>query len=198
MSMRRSAAAVTMLAVLSCIAPRPARATQKFGPIQLSGNLQTMDIVRTPDVDTYQFIMNRNVAHIRLDYAWLQSGKFYNKYDIPFIDSSNLSVIWRGVYDSIYDTTPGFIQKEDIHGRAYSGNLTLDEYRRRRGFPSSVLKIDGIWRRSCRRPPTGGTRSGGTSGCSSSSTTSATCGSCRRTSSSGTGIPATGSPPRYP
>src|SRR5947209_13110461 len=118
MSMRRSAVAVT-LAVLSCLVPPPARATQKFGPIQLSGNLQTMDIVRTPDQDTYQFIMIRNVAHIHLDYDWLQSGKFYNKYDVPFIDTSHLSVIWRGVYDSIYDTTPGFIQKEDIHGRAY-------------------------------------------------------------------------------
>src|SRR5205807_2698319 len=120
MSMRRSAVAVT-LAVLSCLVPPPARATQKFGPIQLSGNLQTMDIVRTPDQNTYEFIMNRNVAHIRLDYDWLQAGKFYNKYDIPFIDTSHLSVIWRGVYDSIYDTTPGFIQKEDIHGRAYPG-----------------------------------------------------------------------------
>ncbi len=67
MSMRRPAVAVTMLAVLSCVAPRSARATQKFGPIQVSGNLQSMNIVRTPDVDTYQFIMNRNVAHIRLD-----------------------------------------------------------------------------------------------------------------------------------
>ena len=68
--------------------------------------------------------MNRNVAHLRLDYDWLQGGKFYNKYDIPFVEKSSLAVLWRGVYDSIYDTTPGFIDKEDIHGRAYSGNLT--------------------------------------------------------------------------
>src|SRR5438874_8175370 len=143
MSMRRSAVAVT-LAVLSCLVPPPARATQKFGPIQLSGNLQTMDIVRTPDQDTYQFIMNRNVAHIHLDYDWLQSGKFYNKYDIPFIDTSHLSVIWRGAYDSIYDTTPGFIQKEDIHGRAYGNKMTLDEYRKLLGLPRSVLEVSGL------------------------------------------------------
>src|SRR5437867_2291221 len=143
MSMRRSAVAVT-LAVLSCLVPPPARATQKFGPIQLSGNLQTMDIVRTPDQDTYQFIMNRNVAHIHLDYDWLQSGKFYNKYDVPFIDTSHLSLIWRGVYDSTYDTTPGFIQKEDVHGRAYSGNLTLDEFRKLKGFSRNVLEISGL------------------------------------------------------
>src|SRR5437867_8537989 len=146
MSMRRPALAVTTLAVLSCLVPPPARATQKFGPIQLSGNLQTMNIVRTPDQNTYEYIMNRNVAHVRLDYDWLQSGTFYNKYNIPFIESSHLSVIWRGVYDSIYDTTPGFIQKEDIHGHAYSGRLTLDEYRKLLGFPRSVLEVSGLSR----------------------------------------------------
>src|SRR5437870_1712729 len=146
MSQQRARLAV-LGAILLALAPRAARATQKFGPIQLSGNLQTANIVRTPDQNTYQYIMNRNTAHVRLDYDCLQSGKFYNKYDIPFLESSHLSIVWRGVYDSIYDTTPGFIQKEDIHGRAYGGgNLTLDEYRRRRGFPSSVLRIDGLSR----------------------------------------------------
>src|SRR5437867_10549759 len=144
MSMRRPALAVTTLAVLSCLIPPPARATQQFGPILLSGNLQTMNIVRTPDQNTYEYIMNRNVAHVRLDYDCLQSGKFYNKYDIPFIDSSHLSVIWRGVYDSIYDTTPGFIQKEDIHGHAYSGRLTLDQFRKLKGFSRDVLEISGL------------------------------------------------------
>src|SRR5690349_19787619 len=142
MPMRCLGTVATLVVVL--LAARPARATQKFGPIQLSGNLQSLNIVRTPDQNTFQYIMNRNVAHIRLDYDWLQSGKFYNKYDIPFIESSHLSVLWRGVYDSIYDTTPGFIQKEDIHGRAYSGNLTLDQFRKLRGFSRDVLEISGL------------------------------------------------------
>ena len=46
-----------------------------------------------------------------------RAGKFYGKYDIPFIDRSKLFILWRGVYDSIYDTTPGFIEK-DGHPRA--------------------------------------------------------------------------------
>src|SRR5690349_13121493 len=142
MSMRRLAAAVTTLAVLGFLPS--AYATQKFGPIQLSGNLQSLNIARTPDAGDFQYIMNRNVAHLRLDYDWLQGGKFYNKYDIPFIEKSSLAVLWRGVYDSIYDTTPGFIDKEDIHGRAYSGNLTLDEFRKQRGFPRSTLEISGL------------------------------------------------------
>src|SRR6266550_8491693 len=145
MSEQRARLAV-LGAILLGLAPRAARATQKFGPIQLSGNLQTANIVRTPDQNTYEYIMNRNTAHVRLDYDWLQSGKFYNKYDIPFLESSHLSVVWRGVYDSIYDTTPGFIQKEDIHGRAYGNRMTLDEYRKLLGLPRSVLEVSGLSR----------------------------------------------------
>ena len=148
MSQQRARLAV-LGAILLALAPRAARATQKFGPIQLSGNLQTANIVRTPDQNTYEYIMNRNTAHVRLDYDWLQSGKFYNKYDIPFLESSHLSIVWRGVYDSIYDTTPGFIQKEDNHGRAYGG-LDLFDFAKLKGGPKfarSVLTLSGLSRR---------------------------------------------------
>src|SRR5947199_184774 len=148
MSQQRARLAV-LGAILLALAPRAARATQKFGPIQLSGNLQTANIVRTPDQNTYEYIMNRNTAHVRFDYDWLQSGKFYNKYDIPFLESSHLSVIWRGVYDSIYDTTPGFIQKEDNHGRAYGGLDVFDfaKLKGGAGFARSALTVSGLSRR---------------------------------------------------
>ena len=55
--------------------PHPPSATQKFGPLQLSGNLQSQNLIRTPDVSTYEFIQNRNTAHLRLEYDWLQSGQ---------------------------------------------------------------------------------------------------------------------------
>src|SRR6059058_5166577 len=109
---------------LAAFIPRPAAATQKFGPIQLSVNLQTQNLVRHPDDAHYEFIQNRNTARIQFDYDWLQSGLFYGKYNIPFIESSHLFVVYRGVYDSIYDTTPGFFEKSDIHGRAYPGLKT--------------------------------------------------------------------------
>src|SRR6266550_600741 len=149
MSQQRARLAVLGAILLGLQAPRAARATQKFGPIQLSGNLQTANIVRTPDQNTYEYIMNRNTAHVRLDYDWLQSGKFYNKYDIPFLESSHLSVVWRGVYDSIYDTTPGFIQKEDNHGRAYGGLDVFDfaKLKGGAGFARSVLTLSGLSRR---------------------------------------------------
>src|SRR5438046_9297527 len=128
------------LVIAVATVPRHAAATQKWGPIQLSGNLQTQNLVRHPDYAHYEFIQNRNTARIQLDYDWLQGGLFYNKYNIPFIESSHLFLVYRGVYDSIYDTTPGFIEKEDIHGARIRASRpvnssTSSTARRRSAFP---------------------------------------------------------------
>jgi uncharacterized protein DUF1302 len=117
-----------------CLAqPRTAGATQKFGPVELSGNLQSQNLVRHLDAESWQYVQNRNIARIRFEYAWLEGGRFMNNYDIPFIQTSKLFVQWRGVYDSVYDTTPGFAPRYDIHGDAY-GNRKLPEYLRQNGF----------------------------------------------------------------
>ena len=92
--------------------PYPADATLRFGELQVSGNLQSQNLIRTPDADTYQFIQNRNTARLRLDYEWLEGGKFIDKYNVPFIQNSNFSLLWRGVYDSIYTFTPGFLAED--------------------------------------------------------------------------------------
>jgi hypothetical protein len=148
---------VLALAATFFLSPAPAHATQKFGPIQLSGNLQSENLVRHPDVSTYEFIMNRNTAHIQLQYNWLEAGKFYNKYEIPFVERSSLFLLYRGVYDSIYDTTPGFIEKNDIHGNVYGVDpttgkgLSLFELAKLKGdaagkpgFARNVLTISGL------------------------------------------------------
>src|SRR4051812_24026087 len=93
-------AAVAAFACAGLVVPIGAHATQRFGPVELSGNLQSQTLIRNPDPSTYEFIQNRNVARLRLDYDWLVGGKFYGKYDIPFIDKSKLAILWRGVYDS--------------------------------------------------------------------------------------------------
>src|SRR5262249_44750900 len=99
--------------------PRHAGATLRFGPLEISGNAQSQNLFRTPDASTWEYIQNRNTAHILLNYDWLEGGKWIGKYSIPFIEKSSLTLLWRGVYDSIYDTTPGFLQKDDIHGKNY-------------------------------------------------------------------------------
>ena len=132
---RRPFIAGTGLVLALLDIPTGVLATQRFGPVELSGNLQTTNLVRHPDAETYQYVQNRNVARIRLDYAWLQGGKFLGTYDIPFLQSSTLLVMWRGVYDSVYDTTPGFGPRADIHGHAYgranrAGTQTIFEFAR--------------------------------------------------------------------
>jgi hypothetical protein len=134
MLVRRGGAAMAagVLAVLTALMPQQAGALQKLGPIQFSGNLQSQNLFRHPDVDDWQYIQNRNTLRLSLNYDWIQGGKFYNRYDIPFLESSKLTVLYRGVYDSVYDTTPGFIDKEDIHQRAYGG-MDIFEFAQARG-----------------------------------------------------------------
>jgi hypothetical protein len=78
-----------------------------YGPIQVSGNLQSQTLIRNPDIDKYQLIQNRNTLRLRLDYEWLKDGKAIEKYPVPWIRSSHLFLLYRGVYDSAYDLAPG-------------------------------------------------------------------------------------------
>src|SRR5262249_31407583 len=128
MTDRRLVSAILLAAVAGsmCALPRTSFATLRFGSLQVSGNVQSQNLVRHPDATTFEFIQNRNTARIRLDYDWLEGGKWIGKYSLPFVEKSQLSILWRGVYDSIYDTTPGFVEKEDIHGRAYGGLDVFD------------------------------------------------------------------------
>src|SRR5512140_1486518 len=106
----RGTLAVVVVALLLPV--RPARATQKFGPLELSGNLQSQNIVRNPDVDQYHLIQQRNTFRARVDWDWLQRGKLIDRFDLPFIASSKLFLLYRGVYDSIYDYTPSFTERD--------------------------------------------------------------------------------------
>ncbi len=82
-------------------------ATQRFGPLQLSGNLQAQQLVRHPDVDQFQFIQQRNTARIRIDWEWVpRGGKFLDRFEIPYVERSQFLLLYRGVYDSVYDLTP--------------------------------------------------------------------------------------------
>jgi uncharacterized protein DUF1302 len=152
-------------AAIAALAPQQASALQKLGPVQFSGNVQSQNLFRHPnDATDWQYIQNRNSLRLSLNYDWIQAGKFYNRYDIPFLESSKLVVLYRGVYDSIYDTTPGFIQKEDIHQHAYGGQTVFEfanargnaaadaaaaagdrrEAARLRHFGRTVLTLDGL------------------------------------------------------
>jgi len=147
---RASRALVGLLVLLAAAAPEAARATIKYGPFQLSGAIQSQNLIRHPDVDDWNVTQQRNTVRLQLEYKWLEQGKFIDKYDIPFIQRSNLFVLYRGVYDSIYDWTPGFLEKNDIHGDVYVGQ-SLYDYARvvgrgtgRPNFARRALSISGL------------------------------------------------------
>jgi Protein of unknown function (DUF1302) len=108
--------AILVAAALVLLITSPAPATMKYGPLELSGNLQSQNIVRHPDVDEWHFIQQRNTFRARVDWNWLEKGKLIDRIDLPFIESSKFFLLYRGVYDSIYDYTPTF-RERDFRGR---------------------------------------------------------------------------------
>jgi hypothetical protein len=105
----------------------PARATLKYGPIELSGSVDSQTLIRTSQIDNWQFIQNRNTGLLRLDYDWLQNGKLVERFETPFIKRSKLYVLYRGVYDSFWGIAPGGAQKgvtgfDDMVGGPIIGN----------------------------------------------------------------------------
>lgn len=115
------------LVVFGLVHARPAHATLKYGPIELSGSVDSQTLIRTISIDEYQFVQNRNTALIRLDYDWLRDGKFIDRYQIPGVKRSKFYMLYRGVYDSFWGAGAGGRQRgvsrqDDLIGGPISGN----------------------------------------------------------------------------
>ncbi|MBI4515289.1 MAG: hypothetical protein HY699_05665 [Deltaproteobacteria bacterium] len=97
------------------VAPPLVSATIRYGSVQLSGNLETQNLIRHPEYDKYQFVQNRNTFRLRFDWDWLQNRRFLDKFDVPFIERSKLFLLYRGVYDGFYDLKLGDNQMGQTH-----------------------------------------------------------------------------------
>lgn len=113
---RLSTLLLATAAFVAMLAPTPAHAIYRDSSIDFGGSLRTTNIFRNPDIDKWYFIMQRNSLKLRLEYKWLQRGKAFGKWNMPFLERSDLFVLYRGVYDSVYDTTPGQSDRFDISG----------------------------------------------------------------------------------
>lgn len=109
----------------------PVMALPPAGPFELFGSISSQELIRMRDVDQYDLVQQRNTAKIRFEYNMLDRGKLMDRFEIPFIDRSRLFLLYRGVYDSVYDLTPGFPQK-DIWGQSISQRL--DDLPNRQGL----------------------------------------------------------------
>lgn len=73
----------------------------------LSGNLESQTLVRHAEIDDFQFIQNRNTVRLRADWDWLDQGRLLGLVGVPFLKEWKTVLLYRGVYDSVYDIKPG-------------------------------------------------------------------------------------------
>lgn len=96
-----------------------AQALPRYGPLEISGNLSAQQLIRNPDIDTYSLVQQRNTFKLRVDYSLIE-GPTSNlpapfSYLTAVANQGRMFLLYRGVYDSVYDFTPGFEQK-NIYG----------------------------------------------------------------------------------
>jgi hypothetical protein len=103
-----------------------AEALPRYGPFELSGNISAQELIRfNPDVDRFALVQQRNTVKLRVDYQMLERGRLLNQLEVPFVESTKLLLLYRGSYDSVYDSTPGFQQK-DIYGNLESAARSVE------------------------------------------------------------------------
>jgi len=78
-----------------------------YGPLSLSGNVQSQQILRHPEPEKWSIIQQRNVLRLRLEYDWINDEQAFGFLSVPWIRRAHLVGLYRGSYDSIYDFQPG-------------------------------------------------------------------------------------------
>ena len=92
-------------------------------PLSFSGNVQTQQIFRHPEVDKWSIVQQRNTVRLRLEYDWVRGGRILDRFHLPWIKSAHFVGLYRGVYDSVYDFRPGPRQEiVPYKGRAGRGD----------------------------------------------------------------------------
>ncbi len=114
--MKRVLAFLKVGLCLAVMAPSYAHAIYRSNSVDFGGFVRTTNIFRNPDIDKWGFIMQRNSLKLRLEWKWLQRGKAFGRWNMPWLERSDIFVLYRGVYDSIYDITPGQMDRTDISG----------------------------------------------------------------------------------
>src|SRR6185369_6199471 len=143
---KRGALGILLYLLGIALAPTT-HATMKYGPLELSGSVDSQSLFRSAEIDDWQWVQNRNTALIRVDYDWFQDGNFVDRLQVPFIKRSKLYLLYRVVYDSFWDIAPGGRQKgvsayDDMIGGPISGH-DIGETAPAGRFPPGSLCPDG-------------------------------------------------------
>jgi len=98
--------AIGLLASLT-VGAIPSHATFRYGDIQISGNLEEQTLIRTPEIDQWHPVQQRNTFRIQYEQQLVSGGKAFKRWSIPGISSASFFGYYRGVFDSIYYIQPG-------------------------------------------------------------------------------------------
>jgi len=137
----------------------------KYGPLQLSGNVETYNLVRHPNGETFQFIKNRNTPTPDR-FGLGAEGQVTRPRRHSVHRPSNVFLLYRGWYDSFYDIEPGWLPRwSNLEGRQgrrriggngpgnldSNGNLKSGGYSRYNEHNRTALKRDKLAARALRR-----------------------------------------------
>jgi hypothetical protein len=122
---------------------RPVLATVRLhnlgvGALELSGNVQTQNILRHENPENWQFIQQRNVFRTRIDWDLIQGSYLAGKFKVPGVRKAKFFMLYRFVYDSIYDYTPETIPVRDFR-RTNTHDLFANQ-----GIPQKFRTLEGV------------------------------------------------------
>lgn len=110
--MRRFHRAALAAALLPLVVGRPAFATTRLGPVEISGNVSTQNLFRLQGgartFSAFDPVQQRNTLRLQYEHRLVDRRRAPGvAVEIPFVERVDLLLYYRGVYDSIYDIAPG-------------------------------------------------------------------------------------------
>ena len=96
-----------LLAAVLLLGVSTAHATYRWGDIQISGNVEQQTLIRTPEIDEWNPVQQRNTLRLQYEHQLVQGGKAFHRFSLPGVASANFFAYYRGVFDSIYYIQPG-------------------------------------------------------------------------------------------
>lgn len=113
----RRATPCAVVATIVCLSIVPtAEATFRYGPIQISGNIESQQLFRVEDNvnqwGAFDPVQQRNTFRLQYEHELIQrdpqgNRKFLGMFALPGLKKASFFAYYRFVYDSIYHIAPG-------------------------------------------------------------------------------------------
>jgi len=114
-----------LIPLLALFLASTSEATFRYGPIQISGNLESQQLIRLdqgPDemFQAFDLIQQRNTLRLQYEHDLVRDGSMLEMLPVPFVKKASFFAYYRFVYDSIYDIAPGAALRANDGSRAGS------------------------------------------------------------------------------